>query len=263
MGYTHYWTHRKRFTNAEWQEVCDDLTAIVACGWAEGLTVGTGCGESPLPTASAIVMGDEVIFNGVGDDAHETFHVYQNRRPLDSWQKPSQRGWDFCKTARKPYDVAVTAALCYLETCWDGRFEVSSDGHGHDWQDGLALARRALPEKGNMLDLPFDVRWDDQFDWRKLTKYTETYSLRTRHDGSILVTRNSDPYKVIGFVPADRFEDFVALAERRFRTVPTSAFGEAEVRKLRKAEDRAIRDLLTYPDMMDGAPTDILTQGSA
>jgi hypothetical protein len=70
---------------------------------------------------------------------------------MEDWQ--SARGGDFTKTARRPYDLAVTAALCYLSTVPDpAAFTVSSDGHGKDFLDGLAETRRALPHYANILD---------------------------------------------------------------------------------------------------------------
>jgi hypothetical protein len=70
-------------------------------------------------------------FNGREDDGHETFYIAGD-----------VRGFTFCKTARKPYDVVVTAILCLCEFYTKGTFGVISDGEPSDWQDGLKLARR-------------------------------------------------------------------------------------------------------------------------
>lgn len=165
MGYTHYWTHKRAFTNGEWQDVVKDLAAICTTAIAEGVAIGDTLGESAL---SGIQIdrdesGKWAGFNGVGEDSRETFMIWQKRRPLDSWQSAKDRGGDFCKTARKAYDVAVTACLIYLESYYPERFEVSSDGKPEDWQAGLALARRALPRLDNVLRIPPQVLFESLF----------------------------------------------------------------------------------------------------
>lgn len=45
----------------------------------------------------------EIWLNGVGDDSHETFLL------------DFKGSWAFCKTARKPYDLAVKAILILAE----------------------------------------------------------------------------------------------------------------------------------------------------
>lgn len=52
------------------------------------------------------------------------------------------RGWfDFCKTARKPYDAAVCACLVAFRHHFGGAFAVSSDGD--DYDAGWVAARTA------------------------------------------------------------------------------------------------------------------------
>ena len=54
-------------------------------------------------------------------------------------------GFNFCKTAAKPYDLVVTAILVLAEHFSEGHFKVSSDGDPEDWAEGLALAREVVP----------------------------------------------------------------------------------------------------------------------
>lgn len=136
MGYTHYWTHECQFTESEWLTISKDIKAICTATKAAGVPLDVSIGE--------IVDGGFVTFvNGVGDDAHETFCLYQ-----------SPGGWDFCKTARKPYDLAVTACLCYLESVYSDKFSVDSDGYAEDWKDGVDLAKSALPRLDSTLRIP-------------------------------------------------------------------------------------------------------------
>jgi len=123
MGYTHYWQN-PGFTQDEWTEVRKFAKRIVA--------------ETDVPIqfeddiATAPQIDNEVIrFNGVGDAAHETF--YLAKQPSSSFQ--------FCKTARKPYDEVVVAMLIMLSTV-NPIFSWSSDGQPADHVDGLSLFGR-------------------------------------------------------------------------------------------------------------------------
>ena len=165
MGYTHYLTQRARFTNAEWFDVKAAISSIAALASQEGLKLGDMMGEQgrAWPEVETGDSGEYIGFNGLGEESHETFSIGQDRAPLESWQDEKARGWIFCKTDRKPYDVAVTACLCYLESAFPGKVYVSSDGRADDWQAGLALARRALPALQNVLTIPKDVTFESLF----------------------------------------------------------------------------------------------------
>jgi hypothetical protein len=164
MGYTHYWQHTKRFTNDQWRAVREDLNAIICTAQEEGTEFGDEMGGEPLTALNQFWGTDSVVtFNGLGDAAHETFVIYQNRAPLESWQDKSNRGAAFCKTARKPYDSAVVACLVYLESVCPHHFNASSDGYAHEWADGLALAKRALPRLGNVLRIPAEIEFGALF----------------------------------------------------------------------------------------------------
>jgi hypothetical protein len=69
-----------------------------------------------------------IVFNGVGADSHESFYV-------------SADGVDFnfCKTAQKPYDIAVTASLIHAKKVFGDKIKISSDGDWSDWDGGKLL----------------------------------------------------------------------------------------------------------------------------
>lgn len=71
----------------------------------------------------------------MGEAGHETFYL-----------EPGQTGFTSCKTAQKPYDVAVVAILCLAEFYSEGTYGVQSDGGPADWEEGLALARQIEPK---------------------------------------------------------------------------------------------------------------------
>lgn len=173
MGYTHYWNQGRNLTKAEWLTVATDVRAILTyaqheCDIALAGPMGEG-GTAPE------VNDKHISINGVGDDCHETFFINRVIR-----KKPRYAGectdWGFCKTARKPYDAVVTALLCYLSTVTRREdpathepivgteaWSVSSDGFGSDFLVGLDLARKALPQYGNVLDIPMDVMKSDRW----------------------------------------------------------------------------------------------------
>lgn len=144
MGYTHYWTHPRNFTQEEFLQISDAARTIIdkasgrkfdapshARAVEHELVVCNGLGERE---SRPELSGDRIGLNGIGPDLdHETFMIEAN---------PGPDSWHFCKTARKPYDVVVVAILTYLATDW--AFSVSSDGDIDDWTAGVELAGEAL-----------------------------------------------------------------------------------------------------------------------
>lgn len=129
MGYTHYWTFKKspkdiengaeKFKNAvllfkagiekmresKKQDLDGnilDYTNLLGNGWGEG---------------EPIIEDSKLIFNGKTPDDHETFAITME-----------SEDFDFCKTARKPYDPFVCLALLCFENEFGDDIEVSSDG---------------------------------------------------------------------------------------------------------------------------------------
>lgn len=78
-------------------------------------------------------------FNGTQDLSHEDFtmreHFNQNE------------GFNFCKTAEKPYDIVVVACLITMKHYLGDLIDVSSDGRDHEWTEGLELAQKVLKIK--------------------------------------------------------------------------------------------------------------------
>lgn len=234
MGYTHYWTHRRRFTNAEWEEVKADINEIIR---HTDVVIADGRGEKEV---RRVDKGDTITLNGLNADSHETFEIYQNRRPLQDYQTREMHGWDFCKTNRKPYDVVVTAILCYLESCWNNRFSTSSDGDLDDWTAGLELARRALPTKTNMLHYPFDLKWEAQF--RHGGIFGKNYQLREAVTGELAITKGQT---ILAYFPADISRE---VTQKILDRKPNFGIGDSIGRKT----DQLIRNLLTQPEVILG-----------
>ncbi len=86
---------------------------------------------------------DQRVCNGSCD--YETFYISSVKK-IETWDKPNKnRLWfDCCKTAFRPYDLAVTACLIICKHHLENRFEVSSDGKDQHWFDAKLLCKLHL-----------------------------------------------------------------------------------------------------------------------
>ena len=132
MGYTHYFTK----TAATYDDARRfDMFAAGAKRIIEYATTYDGIALAGWDgeVEGAWEITDEVVrFNGLGMDSHETF----------SWSR-EESGFNFCKTARKPYDAVVTACLIHLKDCYGDAVDIGSDGYWSEWSDGARLYRNA------------------------------------------------------------------------------------------------------------------------
>lgn len=125
MGYTHYWKKSDTPQDA-WDKLRADAERLIR---ATPVRIQFEY-DDPAPPE---VSNTRIRFNGVGDYRHETFCLEKN-----------EVEFDFFKTARKPYDVVVTAILaCAKEHLGDG-IKVSSDGDSSEWDEGLEFAKATL-----------------------------------------------------------------------------------------------------------------------
>jgi hypothetical protein len=221
MGYTHYWTQTRNFTQDEWSEVSEDISAILSYVENElGVPLADGMGEHRTRPA---IDADEIAFNGLGDDSHETFTV--TRKRVKTWEGGTLGG-DCCKTARKPYDVAVTACLCYLASVTETH-GVSSDGYGSDFVDGLNAARQAVPRKANVLDIPMDIMKRDRWTGPWVHNYSDKAGFAARFciDGYAYVEklRTDEWYRFDSHEAMARFLE--ANKRATFRTGGTMRWG--------------------------------------
>jgi len=144
MGYTHYWNFKKnpkdckdgskKFAKAvellkkclekvpaeieeETYDFKNDTTKTVKVPFV--LKGGNGQGEPVFTDVLVCFNGDASM-----DYDYETCYLALDNNDYE---------FDFCKTARKPYDVAVCLALlCFKKTFGDD-FSYSSDGNKDDY----------------------------------------------------------------------------------------------------------------------------------
>jgi hypothetical protein len=126
MGYTHYWNLQP--VGAEqrdaWRALVADARTIL---------------EAPgAPEAADVTLypDDMIAFEGV--PPHETFM-------LDILGTGREPGDWFCKTARKPYDLLVTAVLLRAKHRLGDRVSLASDGTYADWAPARRLVAELFP----------------------------------------------------------------------------------------------------------------------
>ena len=179
MGYTHYFTQTRDYTDDEWPQVLEDIGQIIAYAENEQNVAIRNWDGKDKPE----LTGDYINFNGAGDDSCENFIVERIRQECEF----SGLGSHFCKTNRKPYDLVITAVLCYLESVCETH-TVGSDGSGADYVQGLELARQALPRYANMLDIPRKIMENDRWIGPWFDSYADGYDLNLCVDGYAYIT---------------------------------------------------------------------------
>ena len=123
MGYSHYWNIPQKIPEKEFREL--QVTALQIVNTA----------AMDFNIIADIEVGTHghdlfIVVRGINSDDHEPFFL-----------EPSAYKFNFCKTARKPYDTIVVAILAYAE----GRklLTWSSDGDSDDHAKGFDLLNRS------------------------------------------------------------------------------------------------------------------------
>lgn len=82
-----------------------------------------------------------------GECDYESF-VFERQRETPEWQTKDKdfdgRAFDCCKTAFRPYDIAVTAFLLIAKRHIENRISVKTDGEDGHWWDAKMLCQSVL-----------------------------------------------------------------------------------------------------------------------
>lgn len=158
MGYTHYWIRPREIPAGVWAEIGRDVQRVLEA-LPEQVPGGCTYGGAPLRICGGggrgkpEITAEEIYFNGDAGAglAHETFWL-----PRVAYGEPAVARlgdgiavighWHFCKTARKPYDLAVCAALLVAKVHVGLQFAVNSDGDEDEesWPHARDLVARVL-----------------------------------------------------------------------------------------------------------------------
>jgi len=146
MGYTHYWKKSKnKIDDNTWKEflsmtrrmtkLIQGKTTTSAGGYYPDDTVKI-CG--PMGNKKLLANKDYLAFNGNEDQGldHESFVIMRSKAS----------DFEFCKTARKPYDVLCVAVLIMANEM-DIIDEWRSDGDDEDHTEGKELYALAVRDR--------------------------------------------------------------------------------------------------------------------
>ena len=136
MGYTHYVTMPKVVASQEaWDSFIDDFKQMLP-SFKQHLDTD--------PESDQCLSIDKhcIRFNGKGDLSHETFYLEREWKDdsyksswLDEDRPKTHDYFTFCKTAQKPYDIAVCGALIIAKKHFGDNVIITSDGDDDNWED--------------------------------------------------------------------------------------------------------------------------------
>ena len=152
MGYTHYWNYNPNNIKSteELRKKFKKASSLIAKFYkftknqkkAHGDCAGGYYQEQPFKICGGFGEGIPIInesmiwFNGDKSNgmSHETFciNIFDQKEP---------NGFNFCKTARKPYDIMVCFSLLAFKYTFNDLdvFHFSSDGTNADWARAYAI----------------------------------------------------------------------------------------------------------------------------
>jgi len=155
MGYTHYWNIADEISRDNWYKFIEDFHKILPNFESTLETQG----DQKLQTINGMVF-----LNGIGELSHETFCLERVTDTTGFTQRDDDGLiFKFCKTAQKPYDIAVCSALIIAKKHFGKSIMISSDGDNEEWQESKALCQKILGY-GDNLNMDYVIP-TGEFNW--------------------------------------------------------------------------------------------------
>lgn len=125
MGYTHYFKQNKPVSDEQWNAFEKDAKVVI-----DHVQNKLGIVLISNDSNGVIINNERINLNGdeSRDLDHETFFLEKDYKEFN-----------FCKTARKPYDLAVCSLLLLAHEHMNGHHDIGSDGNFDEWQDAMEL----------------------------------------------------------------------------------------------------------------------------
>ena len=123
MGYTNYWIQKKPFNNRQWNIIKKEYDYI-----KDNFGVNNANRYEENIIEDQTTKSDEIVFNGNEKNNldHETFVLTKNFR--EPFYDGDDVKFNFCKTERKPYDLAVWHLLTFVKMIAPNSINISRDG---------------------------------------------------------------------------------------------------------------------------------------
>lgn len=151
VGYKHCYKQVKSASERQWRKITTDVLTLLdnlpinsesaGAHYAEyALIVTDGTGR---PGTLPVVSDTEIVLNGISgkvDLSHETLFVTKTKNRISDA--------DYCRTARKPYDLVVCGVLIVLQKHASGVWRISTDGTLEDWDPAREWVERVLGYPG-------------------------------------------------------------------------------------------------------------------
>lgn len=163
MGFTHYWDMSRDISERNFKKLTKDMKLIeeflkdsdkldkLTGGMYKDVTLHFANGDGK----TVLYDEEQFCFNGDGSKGldHESMHI----------RLGANDSWTFCKTARKPYDLAVTLILMSLKYHIRST-KVSSDGNNEDWHSAFVVWEKVFPRRSVMFKFKKWKQNDKVFD---------------------------------------------------------------------------------------------------
>ena len=167
MGYTHYWYRQEELDKENFSNAIKDIALLLS--FTEGQDFPVGYNHATRVIDVFELNSTSINFNGIGEQAHETFSIEQTYLPSNDilYEMDKDKLWKFscCKTSfehfpYKPYDLYVTACLYIFKYHLGDEFLVCSDGDVSDWSKGIQMVQDILGYPDWIADFEFDKEPD-------------------------------------------------------------------------------------------------------
>jgi hypothetical protein len=147
MGYTHYWDiYQEEIPQDIWVKFAKDFIKILP-HFVDKLDSQTD--------QKYDINNENIILNGIGEESHETFYIQRKNKMKKSYDGEVKK-FNFCKTARKEYDISVCCALIIAKKYFGNIIKVSSDGIDEDgWGKAKQLCQKVL-KYGKSFDISYE-----------------------------------------------------------------------------------------------------------
>ena len=157
MGYTHFFQQQREITDKEWEGIMADASCILQATINSGIPLACSYEEQEDPP---VVSAAGIYFNGVGEGRHEDFYLPRKMDPPHGYTRDTQASryrFNFCKTARKPYDVAVGAIMLSMHHHAPGAWALGSDGDSEEkeWVEATFMYFNATGQERTLINTSF------------------------------------------------------------------------------------------------------------